>query len=70
VSLCERTYPTSNLFSLKLANGAMDKSLHGMLVICAVIVGMSSMVFPTAAESILSKEMGKKWGDKCVCADW
>jgi hypothetical protein len=38
----------------------------GALVAGAVIAGVSLLVFPAVAQSTLSKEMGKKWGDKCA----
>jgi hypothetical protein len=44
----------------------MKRNLRRMLVRAAVITGMSLLVFPAAAQSSLSKEMGKKWGDKCI----
>jgi hypothetical protein len=44
----------------------MKRNLRGMLVSGAVIAGMSLIVFPVAAETPLSKETGRKWGEKCM----
>jgi carboxypeptidase C (cathepsin A) len=44
----------------------MKRNLHRMLVRTTMIISMSLLVFPAAAQSSLSKEMAKKWGDKCI----
>jgi hypothetical protein len=44
----------------------MNGNLRGMLVSGAVIAGMSLIVFSVAAEIPLSKEAGRKWGEKCA----
>ena len=44
----------------------MKRNLRGMLVSGAVIAGISLMVSPVAAETPLSKETGRKWGEKCI----
>jgi hypothetical protein len=44
----------------------MNVNLRGMLVSGAVIAGMSLIVFSAAAEVPLSKEAGRKWGEKCA----
>jgi hypothetical protein len=44
----------------------MKRNLRGMLVRGAVIAGMSLIAFPAAAEIPLSKETGRKWGEKCI----
>jgi hypothetical protein len=44
----------------------MKRNLCGMLISCAVIAGMALIVFPVAAEVPLSKEAGRKWGEKCA----
>ena len=44
----------------------MKRNLRGMLISCAVITGISLMVSTVAAETPLSKETGRKWGEKCI----
>ena len=44
----------------------MKRDLRGALVASAVIAGVSLIVFSAAAEVPLSKEAGRKWGEKCA----
>lgn len=44
----------------------MNRNLRRMLVGGAVIAGMSLTVLPATAETPLSKEAGRKWGEKCI----
>jgi hypothetical protein len=44
----------------------MNGSLRGVLLKGAVIAGMSFFMFSAAAEVPLSKESGRKWGEKCA----
>ncbi len=46
----------------------MQRNLRRMLVRVAVIAGMFLLVLPVAAEIPLSKETGRKWGEKCMPA--
>ena len=44
----------------------MKRDLRGAFVASAVIAGVSLIVFSAAAEVPLSKEAGRKWGEKCA----
>jgi hypothetical protein len=44
----------------------MNANLCGVLVRGAVIAGMSLFMFSAAADVPLSKETGRKWGEKCA----
>ena len=44
----------------------MNGKLRGMLVSGAAIAGLSLIVFSAVAEVPLSKEAGRKWGEKCA----
>jgi hypothetical protein len=44
----------------------MNRNLREMLVSAAAIAAMSLIVFSAAAEIPLSKEAGRKWGEKCA----
>jgi hypothetical protein len=44
----------------------MTTVLRGMIILISVIAGIGTSGFPATAQSQLAKEMGKKWGDKCI----